>query len=168
MVSYFWKCRQGGEGCSSYPVRQSGIVPLGRGPPERLPAPPRTEVSNTCFKRGGRISTLCTEMHPGERNEGRSGPRRKRSLHHVRTSRSAPPTRRRCHEAWAPPRRVRLLPRALPPALLGPRGAGSGAAEPCGGCQGTGRRGGPGGGGRAAVAVGTGRGGAGTRPRGRK
>lgn len=74
MVSYFWKCRQGGEGCSSYPVRQSGIVPLGRGPPERLPAPPRTEVFNTCFKRGGRISTLCTEMHRGNATRDVVGP----------------------------------------------------------------------------------------------
>lgn len=49
-------------------------------------------------------------------------------------------------------------PRALPPALLGPRGAGNRLAERRLGWRGTVDRGWPGGGGQAAVATGTGRG----------
>lgn len=97
---------------------ESGTVPLGSGAPDLLQPgskcggyspPPRTEVSNTCFRRGGCISRLCAQTHPGtQRGAWYSG--RRRSRHHARAARPAPPTRRRGHEAWAPPRRVRLLP----------------------------------------------------------
>lgn len=52
----------------------------------------------------------CVQTGPGTQQKRGGYPRRRRSLHHVRMWCSAPPTRRRGHETWAPPRRVRLLP----------------------------------------------------------